>query len=159
MNRTQRRGVVAVEAAIVFPVLFLLVLGMVGLGPGIFRYQQVATLAREGARYASVHGAQYAAEQSALTQSKVLPATYVDIYNNAILPRAVGMDPNCIVFNSSSVVWPNGNAPIIANPSSTPPGAPLIATVSVTVKYNWTPEIGFLSPVQLQSTATVPMSY
>jgi hypothetical protein len=88
-----------------------------------------------------------------------LPATYIDIYNNAILPRAVMMDPNCIVFNSSSVTWPNGNAPIIANPNSTPPGAPLIATVSVTVKYNWTPEIGFLSPVQLQSTATVPMSY
>ncbi len=29
---------------------------------GIYRYQQVASLAREGARYASVHGSQYAAD-------------------------------------------------------------------------------------------------
>ena len=159
VRQLKRRGAVVVESAVILPVLFLLVIGMCVLGPGVFCYQQVATLAREGARYASVHGAQYAAEQSALTKTKVLPADYAEIYNKAILPRAVAMDTNSIVFDSSSVVWPNGNSPIVANPNSTPPGAPLIATVSVTVKYNWTPQVGFIGPVQMQSTATMPMSY
>jgi Flp pilus assembly protein TadG len=159
LRKSKRRGAIVVESAVILPVLFLLVIGMCVLGPGIFRYQQVASLAREGARYASVHGAQYAAEQSVLTNSKVLPADYAEIYNKAILPRAVGLDADSIVFDSSSVVWPNGKSPIIANPNSTPPGAPLIATVTVTVKYNWVPVVNFINPVMLSSTATMPMSY
>jgi Flp pilus assembly protein TadG len=159
LKRSKRRGAVVVESAVILPILFLLVIGMCVLGPGIFCYQQVATLAREGARYASVHGAQYAAEQSVLTKSKVLPADYAEIYNNAILPRAVGMDTASIVFDASSVVWPNGKSPITANPNSTPPGAPLIATVSVTVRYNWVPMVNFINPVMLSSTSTMPMSY
>lgn len=51
------RGTNAVEAAIALPVAFLLILGTCVIGLGVFRYQQVASLAREGARYASVHGA------------------------------------------------------------------------------------------------------
>jgi len=159
VKKFKRRGAVVVESAVILPVLFLLVIGMCVLGPGVFRYQQVATLAREGARYASVHGAQYAAEQSALTSSTVLPADYAEIYNKAILPRAVAMDTDSIVFDSSSVVWPNGKSPIVANPNSTPPGAPLIATVSVTVRYNWIPVVNFINPIMLSSTATMPMSY
>jgi Flp pilus assembly protein TadG len=159
VKKFKRRGAVVVESAVILPVLFLLVIGMCVLGPGIFHYQQVATLAREGARYASVHGTQYAAEQSVLTKSKVLPADYAEIYNKALLPRAVAMDTDSIVFDSSSVVWPNGKSPIVANPNSTPPGAPLIATVSVTVKYNWIPVVNFINPVMLSSTATMPMSY
>jgi Flp pilus assembly protein TadG len=159
VKKPKRRGAVVVESAVILPVLFLLVIGMVVLGPGVFRYQQVATLAREGARYASVHGAQYAAERSAISKTKILPADYAEIYNNAILPRAVGLDADSIVFDSSSVIWPNGKSPIIANPNSTPPGAPLVTTVSVTVKYNWVPVVNFINPVMLSSTATMPMSY
>ena len=46
----------------VYPLTILLLLGTVVLGLGVFRYQQLQCLAREGARYASVHGPQYAAD-------------------------------------------------------------------------------------------------
>ena len=55
-----RRGVQAVEAAIVLPVVMMLILGTFSTAMGVYYYQLVATLAREGARYASVHGSQYA---------------------------------------------------------------------------------------------------
>src|SRR5947209_1447179 len=54
-----RKGVTVVECAIVYPVTFLILLGLVFGGMGIFRYQEVASLARAGARYASTHGAQF----------------------------------------------------------------------------------------------------
>ena len=82
-----RRGVQAVEAAIVLPVVMMLTLGTCSTAMGVYYYQLVATLAREGARYASVHGTQYAADTGNP------PATAADIYNNAILPMAVGLTP------------------------------------------------------------------
>ena len=61
-SQLRRRGVSVVEAAVVYPITILLLLGTVVLGLGVFRYQQIQSLAREGARYASVHGPQYAAD-------------------------------------------------------------------------------------------------
>ncbi len=54
-----RPGVTAVECAIVLPLTFFLLFALVLGSMGMFRYQEVATLAREGARYASTHGHQY----------------------------------------------------------------------------------------------------
>src|SRR5947209_18614120 len=54
-----RAGVTVVECAVVYPITFLLLLGLVVGALGIVRYQEVAALARSGARYASTHGAQY----------------------------------------------------------------------------------------------------
>ncbi len=50
------------KAAVVYPITIFLLLGTVVLGLGVFRYQQIQSLAREGARYASVHGPQYATD-------------------------------------------------------------------------------------------------
>jgi len=83
-----RRGIQAVEVAIVLPVLMMLTLGTCSTAMGVYYYQLVATLAREGARWASVHGTQYAADTG---NSAATPA---DIYNNAILPMAVGLTPS-----------------------------------------------------------------
>jgi hypothetical protein len=116
---------------------------------GIFRYQQVSAMAREGARYAAVHGAQYAADTGTSA------ATYSDIYNNAILPYAVGLNTADIVFNSSSVTWNLTNTPTSA--SST--GSTQMNTVSVTVSYNWTPEWYIVGPITLSSTSVMPMAY
>ena len=57
-----RRGSQAVEAAIVIPVVMMLTLGTCSTAMGVYYYQLVATLAREGARWASVHGPTYQAE-------------------------------------------------------------------------------------------------
>jgi Flp pilus assembly protein TadG len=139
-----------VEAAIVLPILFLFILGLIVIGLGVFRFQQVAALAREGARYASVHGAQYAEESGSAA------ATPSDIYNNAILPQAVGLNPSNLSY---SVTWDANNAPTRANANSSPPGAPLGNTVSVSVTYTWMPEMLLVGPINLSSTAVMPMSY
>src|SRR5215211_5088715 len=70
---TRRRGTSLVEAAFALPVTFFLLFALVVGGIGIFRYQQVAHLARETARYAAVHGGQYAKENRAAIQAKTLP--------------------------------------------------------------------------------------
>jgi Flp pilus assembly protein TadG len=153
LNRQRpRRGAALLEAAIVLPIVFMFIMAMVVMGLGIFRYQQVAELAREGARYASVHGTQYASDTGNAA------ATAADVYNNAIKPQAVGLDLNAITY---SVSWNTSNSPTRANPSSTPPGAPIANTVSVTVTYTWTPYLYKVGSLGLtsESTSTMPMSY
>jgi len=56
-----RQGAHDVEFAVVAPATFILLLGIVVGGMGVFRYQEVAHLAREATRYASTHGGQYSA--------------------------------------------------------------------------------------------------
>ena len=58
----RRRGVAAVEFAVIAPVVLLFAFGLIVGGLGVFRYQEVAHLAREGARYASTHGGMYRQE-------------------------------------------------------------------------------------------------
>jgi Flp pilus assembly protein TadG len=149
-RRHRRRGAVMVESAIVLPILFMFTIGLIVIGLGVFRYQQVAALAREGARYASVHGTQYARE------SNNSAATPSDVYNNAILPQAVGLNPGNLSY---SVTWDANNSPTGANASSNPPGAPLVNTVSVSVTYSWMPEMYIAGPINLSSTAVMPVSY
>ena len=57
---SKRSGTTVVEAAIVFSAVFVLLIGILVAGMGVVRYQEVAHIARETARYASVHGNQYA---------------------------------------------------------------------------------------------------
>jgi Flp pilus assembly protein TadG len=145
-----RRGSNLVETAIILPIVFMFVLGLIVVGFGVYRYQQVASMSREGARYASVHGTQYAADTGNSA------ATATDIYNNAILPMAVGIDTGHVTY---SVTWNTTNSPTSYNPNSTPPGQPQTNTVSVTVTYQWTPELYIAGPINLKSTSVMPMSY
>jgi Flp pilus assembly protein TadG len=145
-----RRGSNLVEAAIAIPVALMLIIGTCIMGLGIYRYQLVATLAREGARYASVHGTQYAA----VTGNAA--ATAADVYDNAILPMAVGLETANLSY---TVTWNAANSPTTANPNSSPPGAPVYNNVTVTVNYQWTPELYITGPLTLTSTSTMPMSF
>jgi Flp pilus assembly protein TadG len=133
--RQARGGAAIVEFAFVAPALFLLVLGLIIGGLGIFRYQEVAWLAREGARWASVRGYEY----QQVTQQPA--ATAQDVYNNVILPESVALNPANITY---SVTWTPDNRPK--------------STVTVTVNYQWIPE-AFLGGVTLTSTSSQMMSY
>ncbi len=82
MFRRQRRtGAILIESAMIYPILLVLVFAIIILGVGVFRYQQVAHAAREGARWAAVHGAKYADETGRPA------ATAADVYANAIAPK------------------------------------------------------------------------
>lgn len=95
-KRLPRRGSVLLESAFVYPLLLLLLLGIILLSLAVFRYQQVAHIAREAARWASVNGANRAKE------GNKTPTTAADVYTNAVLPQAAGMDPSGI---TCTVTW------------------------------------------------------
>lgn len=145
----RRRGAVAVENALVLGVMFSLILGVIVLGMGVFRYQEMAYLAREGARWASVHGTQYA------TDTGNAAATASDVYTNAIQPRMACLDP--ANFNYS-VAWNSSNSPYHTVIDSNQNLVKVGNTVTVTVRYNWVPE-AYLGGITIASTSVMPMSY
>jgi len=145
--RQQRPGATVVECAFVYPVFLLLVLGLLVGAAGIFRYSQLASLTREAARYASVHGGQYAQETGNPA------ATADDIYKNAILPYAVNLDPANLAY---TVSWDTDNMPYHMTDDYE---KPLANTVTVTVRYTWLPEVYLVDPVTQTSSSTMTMSY
>ena len=145
----RRSGATVVEAAFVYPVLFLLVLGLLVGAGGIFRYSQLASLAREGARYASVHGTQYADEMG------VAAPTPDQIFNNVIAPMAVSFDTTQMGY---SITYNTTNWPYQTTLDSNNNVVPIQNTVTVTLTYQWVPE-AFLGGITLSSTSVMPMSY
>jgi Flp pilus assembly protein TadG len=130
-----RRGALILECALVYPITFLLIFGLIIAGLGVFRYQEVGFLAREGSRYASLHGAAY---QQATGKTAATPA---DVYNNAILPKTVALNPSQLTY---TVTWLPDNKQG--------------STVTVKVTYHWVPE-AFLPSMNLSSASTVPVIY
>jgi Flp pilus assembly protein TadG len=137
-----RRASVLVEAALVYPVLMLFLIGTIAMGLGVSAFQQLSSLSRDGARWASVHGSQYVqiTGNAATTPSSV--------YNTAILPKAAGLDTSKLTY---SVTWSANQVPNPTNPAS--------STVTVTLTYQWYPVAFISGPVTLTSTAIMPMSF
>jgi hypothetical protein len=140
----------------------LLTLGTCIVGLGIYRYEQVASLAREGARYASVHGNQFAVDVNSGTNK-----TSTDIYNNAIVPMAAGLNLSKVSYQvqwgtkvSGSWMWTSWDSST-ENPTSisNSSGQSLYNAVQVTVTYQWTPELYLTGTLNLTSTSVMPMSY
>lgn len=148
LRSQKRRGSVVVESALVYPIVFLLLLGMVVGAAGTFRYQEMAALAREAARYASTHGTDWAA---ATNHSAKTPS---DIYNDIIAAKAVSLDMSKLSY---SITYNTSNAPthsVIVNGET----ISTVNMVTVTISYNWVPE-AFLGGITLTSTSCVPMSF
>src|SRR3954469_8252947 len=147
-----RRGALAVEGAIVYGVLFLLVLTIVVGGVGVFRYQQVACLAREGSRWAAVHGADYQ------TDNKAAAVTQDDVLKKAVLPMAAGMDPSAVAAQVQFIDRAAGTASAWDGSAHPPTGRARsgdLATnrVRVTVTYQWMPGALLAGPLTLSSTS------
>jgi Flp pilus assembly protein TadG len=134
LKSRRRHGSAVIEAAIVLPVVFFLLLGTLVGCSLVFTYQEVATLAREGARYACVHGTRHAMDEA------VAPADATEIYTNAIQPRMMTVDPSQMTY---SVTWNTSNKPGMY--------------VSVQVNYTWSNVI--FGDVPLSSTSTVRMMW
>lgn len=143
----RRRGTTAVEFALACPITFFVLLAIMVGGVGVSRYQQVAALAREGARWASLHGAQFEEE------TRQPAATAEDVFDTIILPCAVGLDSE---YLSYSVTWQTSNRPLsVTSDAERPVGN----TVTVTVAYQWHPALGLIGPITLTSTSTSQMLY
>ncbi len=96
IQKSRRKAAVAVESAFILPILLTILLAIIVGAFAIFIYQQTASLAREGARYAAVHGAYYQQSQAAP------PISDSAIYDNAIGPRMVSMDAANLTY---SITW------------------------------------------------------
>jgi Flp pilus assembly protein TadG len=134
-SRQVRDGVTVVECAVVIPVFFLLLIGTIVGSIGVFRYQEMAALARESARWASVHGQAY----EFYTSEKA--ATPADVYEKVIQPKATGLDLSKLTYE---VTWEPDNRQ----------GSRVVVHLS----YNWIPE-AFLGGITLSSTSSALMSY
>ena len=145
----RRPGATVVECAFVYPAVFLVVLGLLVGAAGMFRYSQLASLTREAARYASVHGGQYAQDM------KVTAPAPADIYNNVVLPMAVGLDTSQLSY---SITYNTSNWPYHTTLDASNNVIPIQNTVTVKLTYQWVPE-AYLGGVTLSSTSVMPMSY
>jgi Flp pilus assembly protein TadG len=144
-NHARRSGATAVEMAVAAPVFVFLLFALVIGGLGIFRYNQVAHLARQGARYAVVRGTDYQSElhKPAATQATIL--------SEAVLPNANALDASRLTVQ---VTWDKSNAP----KQLLPDGTTVSNYVIVTVSYRWLPE-AFFGGGTMTSTSKMPMSY
>jgi TadE-like protein len=166
-----RRGVTVVECAIVYPITFLLLLGLVIGALGVFRYQEVASLARAGARYASTHGDQfrkdagwgtgqpgtadgnsngyfwYKADPMASSGSDTSWAG--DMYDKAVRPNLIGIDPANLTVKMGF--------PAVINQPNQPDNWPG-SKVAVHITYKWMPELFFVGPIYLTSTSTMQIT-
>ena len=155
-SKQPRCGTTAVEMALVISVLLFLIIGLIVCGFGVFRYQQVACLSREGARWASARGGDYQKD------TKLNSPTRQEIIDRAVLPLAVGMDPEKLtvqvewIDRGSGTVW-DWDAALKDVRSITPDGEYVSNAVRVTVSYQWSPGL-FWDPVTVRSVCEMPMS-
>ena len=148
----RRRGVAMVESAFAISLMLLMILGMVVVGVGVSRHQRVASLAREAARYASVHGA----SDSRATGQPI--ATASSVYANAILPRAGGLEAGSLSY---SVTWDNASqGPVYLANASTNSYKTNYVNVTVSYQYQSLALPGLpASAYALTSTSRMPMAY
>ncbi len=159
-----RTGASAVEFAVVASVTLLLIFFLTVGGMGVFRYQEVAHLAREGSRYASTHGGQYQLEGMPAQTGVAAVSSSADV-QAYLLPKAIALDTTKLTITAS---WspPAGMTPINmptyvnTDPTLVPPAQTVTRNyVTVTVSYQWMPEFYLVGPITLSSTSTIAMSY
>lgn len=166
IRRRRRRGIHLVECALVYPLVLLVFIGMIVVGMGVFRYQQVAALAREGSRWASVRGWQYQSDLNHYNLPDLPRAATPQSVRDHIVSMAVELDQSTSALdvqvrwdtdNKQYHILKDGNG--IPQVDSNGSVIRVSNTVTVTVSYQWVPEVLFAGPIVLKSTSTVPMSY
>lgn len=167
----RRRAGALIESAIVLPVTFLLILGLIIGGTGVFGYQEVAHVARLTARYAAVHGGQYAQENAAAIKAGTLPnvnesylvqniaAVNGVTLNSSQLSVSVTITTHSGTYDWDDTTDTNNRLPYSSYTDSNGNVHEVTNTVQVTVSYQWAPQLYFVGPITMTSTSVLPMSY
>ncbi len=74
--RRDRRGQALVEFALVFPIVLLVIFGIIVFGLFIFYQQQLTNVAREAARFAAIHSSTALCPTSSWRDPQAPPTTY-----------------------------------------------------------------------------------
>ncbi len=93
LGRNPRRGATMVEFALFFMLFLVVAVALMELGRGVWTYTTVAHAARQGARYAQVHGSLYPLGNGDTSIEQV-------VKNNA-----VGLDPQEVTVSASWESW------------------------------------------------------
>lgn len=142
-RRPVRRGVAAIEGAVVLGTLFVLVFGMLDLGLAVCRYNTLSCAARALARVAIIRGAKAAPEWPAWG-----PSSYAGSGNSAsematvLAPYLCTLSPADVAVQ---ITWPDA-------------GNQVGNRVSVQLNYAYhplTPFIGYGGPLSLSATSTM----
>lgn len=132
-GKQKRRGIAAVEMAVVSPLFFMLIFGMIEFGCAMLAQQAITNAAREGARIA------------------VLPdgtRDRVDVYARSVL-RAAGVDP------ASATITIANEAGSTLDPATATYGDVIMVRVSIPFsQVSWVPVPRYLGDTIL-SSATV----
>ncbi|MCI0377031.1 MAG: pilus assembly protein [Gemmataceae bacterium] len=149
--QSRRSGVTIIEGAVVYPLVFFLLIALIVGAIGIFRYQEMSWLAQEGARYAVVRGLDYEIEMK--TRGLVAKAVTEADIRNYLRGKAQAINGNDLQVKVS---WQDLNKAytVISNQ-----GNAEVNTITVTVTYQWLPELFLVGPIDLTATCTIPMSY
>ena len=126
------RGTSVIEFAVASVVLFMMIFGLVEFGLAIWKNNVVASLAKDGARYAATHGS-----------TTTRPASSADVSNYVRL-RAFELSPTV------TTTWPDGDSP------SNSPGK----RVEVVVQQDYSAVTSFVpfTTLTLRSTAQLVIS-
>ena len=139
----------------VYVIVVLLTIGAIVAGLGVYRYQQVASLAREGSRWVCVHGSNY----SGTTGNA--PASSADVLSH-LQAESPGLNPSLLkvdvylISGGTKISWDSSSkAPFALNAVGVMTGQNL---VEVVVTYTWQAEALF-GTYTMTSTSTVPMCF
>ncbi len=127
---TDQRGMSVVELAIVVLLFLLLILGLMDVGRGVWAYNTLSHAAREGARYAIVHGSK--------SNNPATPETI----ENIVRRRASNRHLNVVT------TWPDGNQDQGSD-----------VNVTVQTNYQPLLSIIAIPSIQLSATSKMVISY
>lgn len=102
------RGETLVEFAVSGLVFFMLVFGTVEMGMVVWQYDFVSSLAQDGARWASVHGA-----------TSLTPASAADV-QTYVQTRSLGRTVGVVTTPAPSTVSPGGVVNVVVQESMAP---------------------------------------
>lgn len=128
MPRASERGAVAVEFALLAPVLIMLLLGIMEFGRAYHTQIVLSDAAREGARVMAINSSQSAAKAAAQRAAASL--------HPAVLDVKIGF-----TFHPA--------------PATAPPGCPADSQVTVKIDYALTTMTGIAGPFALKGVGTM----
>jgi hypothetical protein len=132
------RGQALVEFAFTAPIFFVLLLGLLEGGRYVFYSETLNHAAREGVRYAIIHGA--ASQPASERVGPGSPDPSGNAVKQVILDAAVIGDPENVTI-PDPVYSPNNNR--------------RGSTVTVTLTYTYTPVVSILGPITVDAEATL----
>ena len=100
---TCERGSQLVEFALIFPLLLLVVMGVVDFGFLFQRYEVLTNAAREGARVAALPG--YGSDDVTARVNQYWTGTGITATTTYLAPEAVNVGASCITITGATVTY------------------------------------------------------